>query len=382
MPYRHRRHCPICFKPDLLSLSHHLSQVHHLNSPMRKPYLQAAVFSNGQLPPFISHPYYNITQPQTNVRQALPHSSVRQPPPMVEKAVSNPCVEAVPYPDFAFNHMFSMLVVGPSQCGKTYFVQKMLTEHCIQFPNKKRMRITWYYNQWQPCYKTLQSTLGDTIHFTQGIPDLSDDLHEINPKWNNILVFDDLMTQAMDSSVLSRLFTQGRHRNASVILLLQNMFPKGKFNTDISRNAQYLVLFRSPSDRKQIDMIAERIFAKDRPNFMSVYGKLTTQPYGYVLIDNQPKTHSQHQVVSHIFETCQCYPTISSQSIETSYSREVNHQRTQNKQPQVKKRIRKPSSAVKKQVKRKRKQTPERSWESFGCQNKEWEDNSYHLHDI
>jgi hypothetical protein len=41
---------------------------------------------------------------------------------------------------------------------------------------------------------------------------------------------------------------QRRHRNASVILLLQNMFPKGKFNTDISRNAQYLALFRSPSD--------------------------------------------------------------------------------------------------------------------------------------
>ena len=46
-------------------------------------------------------------------------------------------------------------------------------------------------------------------------------------------------------------------------ILLQNMFPKGKFNTDISRNAQYMVLFRSPSDRKQIDIIAERIFAKD-----------------------------------------------------------------------------------------------------------------------
>ena len=338
---------------------------------MRKPYLQAAVFSNGQLPPFMSHPYYNITHPQPSVRQS---------PPMVEKVVPNPCVEAVPYPDFTFNHMFSMLVVGPSQCGKTYFVQKMLTEHCIQFPNKKRMRITWYYNQWQPCYKTLQSTLGDTIHFTQGIPDLSDDLHEINPKWNNILVFDDLMTQAMDSSVLSRLFTQGRHRNASVILLLQNMFPKGKFNTDISRNAQYLVLFRSPSDRKQIDMIAERIFAKDRPNFMSVYGKVTTRPYGYVLIDNQPKTHSQHQVVSHIFETCECYPYISTQSIEDRikppYSREVNHQtqRTQNtnKQQQVKKLIPSTSSRriVKKQIKSKgghQKQKHKRVKPSEGC---------------
>ena len=83
------------------------------------------------------------------------------------------------------------------------------------------------------------------------------------------------MSQATDSPVLSKLFTQGRHRNASVILLLQNMFPRGKYNTDISRNAQYLVLFRSPSDRKQIGIVAERICTKDRKNFMSAYGKET-----------------------------------------------------------------------------------------------------------
>ena len=77
------------------------------------------------------------------------------------------------------------------------------------------------------------------------MPELSEDLCEINPRHNNIIILDDLMAEATDSPVVSRLFTQGRHRNASVILLLQNMFPKGKYNTDISRNAQYLALFRS-----------------------------------------------------------------------------------------------------------------------------------------
>ena len=47
----------------------------------------------------------------------------------------------------------------------------------------------------------------------------------VDPKFNNVLVFADLMNQATDSPVLSLLFTQGRHRNASVILLLQICFP-------------------------------------------------------------------------------------------------------------------------------------------------------------
>ena len=118
------------------------------------------------------------------------------------------------------------------------------------------------------------------------------------------------MSQAIDSPVLSKLFTQGRHRNASVILLLQNMFPKGKFKTDFNRNAQYMVLFRSPSDRKQIDIIAQQIFAKDRPNFMNVYGSVSAKPYGYVLVDNQPKTTTDKQVVADVFGHCQSYPHI------------------------------------------------------------------------
>lgn len=53
-------------------------------------------------------------------------------------------------------------------------------------------------------------------------------------------------------------FAEDIMRDVIVILLLQNMFPKGKFNTDISRNSQYLVLFRSPSDRKEIGIVAKR----------------------------------------------------------------------------------------------------------------------------
>ena len=62
----------------------------------------------------------------------------------------------------------------------------------------------------------------------------SSDVRENDPKFNNVLMFDDLMAQATDSPLVSLLFTQGRHRNASLILLLQNIFPKGKFNAEVN----------------------------------------------------------------------------------------------------------------------------------------------------
>ena len=68
------------------------------------------------------------------------------------------------------------------------------------------------------------------------------------------------------------------------------MFPKRKYNKDISQNAQYLALFRSPSDRKQIGFIAERMFDKNRVHFMNAYYKETGKPYGYLLVNNKPST--------------------------------------------------------------------------------------------
>ena len=76
------------------------------------------------------------------------------------------------------------------------------------------------------------------------------------------------MDIAVDSPVISKLITQGRHRNASVILLVQNAFPKGKYNTSISCNAQYMALFRCPADRRQVGIMAiEFLTRTNQPNW-------------------------------------------------------------------------------------------------------------------
>ena len=82
------------------------------------------------------------------------------------------------------------------------------------------------------------------------------------------------------------------------------MFPKGKYNADISQNAQYLALFRSPSDRKQIGIIAERMFEKNRVHFMNAYYKETEQPYGCLLVDNKPGTPPVNQILADLFGEC------------------------------------------------------------------------------
>ena len=317
MPYTQRRICPICGKPNLLKLSEHLRQVHDLSTLARQPWLKQASHHS---PPTIAIPK-DVSLSQLPI--IIPPEDV----PLHNSPVTDtfhsprPCVDTQPHPDFAFQHPCSMMVVGPSQCGKTHFVHQLLTHKCIVYPNKKPWRVVWCYNQWQPRYEEIRRDLQHKIEFVEGVPELSEDLHEINPSKHTIIVLDDLMAQATDSPMVSKLFTQGRHRNASVILLLQNMFPKGKYNTDISRNATYKVLFRSPGDRKQIDIMAEQTFAKDRPRFMQAYKQETDRPYGYIVVDNHPRTTSEQQVVANVFGDCYSYPHITSTASPPSHPR-------------------------------------------------------------
>ena len=72
-----------------------------------------------------------------------------------------------------FRHKFSLLVVGPTQCGKTFFFEKILSTDCILYESKKSRPIWCYYSQWQDRYKVMQSSIGkewkiETDIFAQG----------------------------------------------------------------------------------------------------------------------------------------------------------------------------------------------------------------------
>ena len=77
------------------------------------------------------------------------------------------------------------IVAGPTQSGKTYFVQQILKHNRIVYEEQKSIRIFWYYNQWLECYEKLKKSLGKSIRFERGVPELSEDLCEINPHYNN-----------------------------------------------------------------------------------------------------------------------------------------------------------------------------------------------------
>ena len=80
--------------------------------------------------------------------------------------------------------------------------------------------------------------------------------------------------------MVSKLFTRGRsHLGSSLVLMLQNIFPKGTRSRTISINAQYQVLFRNPRDSLQISVFARQLYPHNSKDFLEIYKRATQRPY-------------------------------------------------------------------------------------------------------
>ena len=240
MPYKYKRVCPMFQRPWVVNLSSQLEMVHNLNANERADYLKHAILC-------ASTPSLHGRVPTTTVTAKLKNNRQRRDLRVVQlcqkSSNKTPTTDVLPepYPNFRLRHKFSMTVVGPSMSGKSYFVKELLESDRIEYEDhRKRPKTHSFYGQYQDMLKDMKRSLGHEIYFREGLPTFQLDLSDIDLKYNNIIVLDDLMDLSVDSPIISKLFTQGRHRNASVILLLQNAFPKGKHNTSISRNAQYM----------------------------------------------------------------------------------------------------------------------------------------------
>ena len=153
------------------------------------------------------------------------------------------------------------------------------------------------YSQYQPLYDRLKREI-QNIEFHSGIPNIIQDYYFLNTRVNNLIVFDELMTEVKNDTVIVDIFSRGRHNNTSVILLLQTLFPQGRPATDIVLNSQYLILFDNHIDRHQILLLARRIYQKLTYKLTKAYETAISIPYGFIYIlkshySRTPKTDRQ-----------------------------------------------------------------------------------------
>ena len=179
---------------------------------------------------------------------------------------------------------YSLLLCGPTGCGKTTWITELLKHHeefCTHTPKK----LIWVYGVEQSDFFEI---IGKTwfprqCEFVDRCPENLLTRLEQTSDCGSLCIFDDVMNEVSSNSMISKLFTCGSsHLGCSMVLMLQNIFPKGTQSRTISINTQYQVLFRNPRDSLQISILARQLCPRNSKDFLEIYKRATQRPYGYL----------------------------------------------------------------------------------------------------
>src|SRR3981189_315480 len=181
--------------------------------------------------------------------------------------------------DFSLREGSSMVVSGPTMCGKSTFVHALLNDKHMF--SRAPERVYWFHEQ---ATDDLKAKKGYILQ--EGLPESFD---YIPP--NSVIVLDDLMNEAKDHPGVTNLFTKlVHHKNLFVVNIIQNFFLRSNATRTRRLNSQYMVLFKNPSDATQIAVIGRQMYPHN-PNFLSeVYSKATKRPHGNIFIDLRQET--------------------------------------------------------------------------------------------
>lgn len=196
---------------------------------------------------------------------------------------------------------FSLIAGGPSNSGKTTFVNNLLLnqDRLIDHPFDY---IYWFYGQVPPKNELFLKLTN--LQAVKGIPDSFDNF--IHEGQKGAIVLDDLMEQCTNNSLITDFFTKkSHHQDVSVIFITQNLFHKGKERITFMKNATYLVIFNAPLDSSEAFALARRIMPRKPKIFMDIYAHAVEKPHGYLFIDGHQETPKEAIYRTNIFDNVQ-----------------------------------------------------------------------------
>ena len=163
-------------------------------------------------------------------------------------------------------------ISGASGSGKTTWL-----ENCLKVLDKitdggeKYPKVLWFSGSNQPeLFKRIKGSFkGTTRIFSALDKEIYSKIEEEGK--SSISVIDDLMHEMSGNQDIGKLFTKGRsHLNCNIILLWQNVFPKGPEMRTLSINAQHIVVFKNPRDKSQIRFFAQQVASGKVSKFLDV----------------------------------------------------------------------------------------------------------------
>ena len=188
-----------------------------------------------------------------------------------------------------FDNCERVIFTGASNTGKTYLMEQLIRRYHDRF---YKIVVSGCKNKLFDFPETRFKTElynGDSTTIFNPLTDIDEyDLKKHKTR-QMLVIYDDLMQEVHTSSVISDVFSKGRHKNVSIVLLLQSYFPVGAGRSvypQIKSNST-LQIFTKLRSQGEIGLIARRLeYTKPSQLFFCnlIKSQVQNQRYGYISV--------------------------------------------------------------------------------------------------
>ena len=198
--------------------------------------------------------------------------------------------------DIRLKENFKLFVSGPSRCGKTVFVAKLI-ENIGHMAKKPPRMIIYVYKVWQDKYDEMKS-LG--VNFILDNCDIVNDIKAAAQGDPLLVIFDDLIGSKSLEEIASLFTVDARHLNISLVFLTQRLFVNNEHFRQISQNSDYFCLFKNPRNSSEIRALAQQMTPGNLV-LVDIYREATEKPFSYLFINLTQECDLRVRFLSDLF---------------------------------------------------------------------------------
>ena len=199
-----------------------------------------------------------------------------------------------------FEPCSSICLSGQTGSGKTQWVYRLLKNVDNMYSGEPPVQILYSYGIYQHLFDEMERTIPKFI-CKQGLPTVEELNDFTRDRRHKLIVIEDLMHELVQNKEMELLFTQGtHHRCVSVIMITQNLYPRGKHARTIALNTWYNVLMKN-RNVSQACILGRQLCPGKVKGFIKAYEDALSASHGYLILDTSPKGDDRYRLRTRIF---------------------------------------------------------------------------------
>lgn len=193
-----------------------------------------------------------------------------------------------------------LFISGPSNSGKTTFIQSLL-KNAENFLSQPTSKTIYYYTQWQEKFDEMAGD-GVVDIFIEDNENIIEELKNLSSDGPIFVVFDDMINTKNMAQIANLYSTVGRHSNISMAFLTQKLFVNDPFFRQISQNSDYFVIFKNPRNSTEIRSLSSQM-TPGSMELQHIYKYATTEPFSYLFINVTQECIPELKYLGNLFKS-------------------------------------------------------------------------------